>query len=45
MQEWYVLEWTIQVPFTKLDLMELTIAIEENRITTTLFEKKINLYL
>ena len=39
MHECYGLEWTFLGPFLKLDFMELTITIKENRTTTTLFEK------
>ena len=39
MQSWYGLEWTFRFPFLNIDFMDLTIAINENRITTTLFEK------
>ena len=43
MEEWYGLEWNFQVPFLKLDLMDPTIDIKENKITNNLFEKQINL--
>ena len=45
MQELYGLEWNSQGPFLKLDSTDLTIAIKENIIKTTFFEKQINLYL
>ena len=44
-QDWYGPEWTSQGPFLKLEVIEPTITIKENRTTTTLFEKKLNLYL
>ena len=44
-QEWYGMEWTFQVPFLNLDLMDPTIDIKENKITKNLFDKKINIYL
>ena len=34
-----------KAPFWTLDLMDLTIVIKQNRITTTLFEKQLNIYL
>ena len=39
MKEWYVLEWTFQGHFLKLDFIHLTIAIKVNIITIALFEK------
>ena len=38
-------KWILQGPFVDLEFMDLTIAVKENRITTTLFEKQLNIYL
>ena len=45
MQSWHGLEWEISEPSTSINFMDLTISIEGDRLSTTLFEKAQNLYL
>eukprot|EP00957_Ditylum_brightwellii_P093788 7141450-Ditylum_brightwellii.AAC.1 len=39
------LEWTVIESNNTVDFMDLTITLKEGKITTTLFEKSLNLYL
>jgi hypothetical protein len=45
MNQWYGLEWTCTTPARSCNFMDLTISIEDGRLTTTLFEKEQNLHL
>jgi hypothetical protein len=42
---WYGLEWTCTTPARSCNFMDLTITIEDGKLTTTLFEKEQNLHL
>ncbi len=45
MQDWHGLTWVITPPSTTCNFMDLTISIINDKITTTIYEKKQNLYL
>ncbi len=45
MQEWHGLQWEFTTPSTSCTFMDMTIAINNNTATTTIFEKAQNLYL
>ena len=45
MQTWHGLKWEFTHPSTSCNFMDLSISISNNRLTTTLYEKKQNLYL
>ena len=44
MQTWHGLEWEFTHPSPSSNFMDLAISISNNRLTTTLYEKKQNLY-
>jgi hypothetical protein len=45
MNQWHGLEWTCTTPAQSCNFMDLTITIEDGKLTTTLFEKEQNLHL
>jgi hypothetical protein len=45
MQSWHGLEWEFTHPSPTCNFMDLTISISNSKITTTIYEKKQNLYL
>eukprot|EP00957_Ditylum_brightwellii_P054016 4091592-Ditylum_brightwellii.AAC.1 len=42
---WFGLEWTVIESNNTVDFMDLTITLKDEKITTTLFEKSLHLYL
>ncbi|KAL7487967.1 hypothetical protein ACHAW6_016072 [Cyclotella cf. meneghiniana] len=45
MQDWHGLNWVFTQPSTTCNFMDMTISITNDKITTTIYEKKQNLYL
>ncbi|KAL7478373.1 hypothetical protein ACHAW6_004142 [Cyclotella cf. meneghiniana] len=45
MQNWHGLEWEFTPPSLTCNFIDLTLSIVNNRVTTTIYEKKHNLYL
>ena len=44
MQDYYGLEWIFEERYKKVNYMDMTISIREDRIITSLYEKTMNLY-